>query len=181
MSLEKELKFGSVDLNELRDRLEDLEAEKTSPASFEDNWIFDRDGSLDADKSLLRLRIDGQGARVTFKGPPTFEDGLKVRTEIETQVGDGEVAKQLFLSLGYEVVSRYQKYREEWHLGGIVIALDRTPIGDFAEFEGDGASTVARRAGFDISDALEESYLGLYRIHRKENPGAPPEMIFRES
>ena len=117
---------------------------------------------------------------MTFKGPPTFEEGVKIRKEIETTVGSGEVAREILESLGYAIVTRYQKYREEWHLGGIVIALDHTPIGDFAEFEGDGAATVARRSGFDLATAVQESYLGLYRAHLKENPQAPPEMIFRE-
>jgi adenylate cyclase class 2 len=180
LSVERELKFASVDLSGLRDRLEELEAEKTSPASFEDNWIFDRKGELESEKSLLRLRLDGQGARVTFKGPPIFEEGVKIRKEIETTVGDGGVARELLESLGYGVVSRYQKYREEWHLGGVVIALDHTPIGDFAEFEGDGAATVARRSGFEVATAVEDSYLGLYRAHLREHPDAPPEMTFRE-
>ena len=79
-----------------------------------------------------------------------------------------------------QVVRRYQKVREEWHLGGVTIALDHTPIGDFAEFEGDGAETVAKRCGFDPDKAERRSYLRLYQDHLKKHPDAPPEMVFNK-
>jgi adenylate cyclase class IV len=80
--------------------------------------------------------------------------------------------------LGYTVVRRYQKMREVWHLGGVVIALDHTPIGDFAEFEGEGAERVAHRCGFSPETAERRSYLRLYDEYLKEHPGAPVDMVF---
>ena len=52
--------------------------------------------------------------------------------------------------------------------GGVTIALDHTPIGDFAEFEGDGAETVAKRCGFDPDKAERRSYLRLYEEYLKQ-------------
>jgi len=58
-----------------------------------------------------------------------------VREEHEIGIESADEARSLFEKLGYAVVRRYQKVREEWQLGGVTIALDHTPIGDFAEFE----------------------------------------------
>jgi predicted adenylyl cyclase CyaB len=178
-NLEREIKFPGVELEKLRERLLELEAERVGPSAFEDNWILDRDRELlDAGK-ILRLRTDGGRARLTFKGPMHIEGNVKVREEREIEVQSAEEARALFENLGYTVVRRYQKMREEWQLGGVTIALDHTPIGDFAEFEGDGAETVAKRCGFDPQKAERRSYLRLYEEHLKKNPESPPEMVFR--
>jgi adenylate cyclase, class 2 len=178
-NLEKEIKFPGVELEKLRERLIELEAERVGPPAFEDNWILDRDGELLSAGQILRLRTDGGRARLTFKGPMRLEGNMKVREEREVDIENAEEARALFENLGYHVVRRYQKVREEWHLGGVTIALDHTPIGDFAEFEGDGAETVAKRCGFDPQKAERRSYLRLYEDHLKKHPDGPPEMVFR--
>jgi predicted adenylyl cyclase CyaB len=178
-SLEREIKFPAVELDHLRGRLAELEAERVGPAAFEDNWILDRNEELLSSGRILRLRTDGQRARLTFKGPLRMEGNMKVREEREVEIESADEARALFENLGYAVVRRYQKMREEWQLGGVTIALDHTPIGDFAEFEGDGAETVAKRCGLDPDKGEKRSYLRLYEDYLKEHPDAPPEMVFR--
>jgi predicted adenylyl cyclase CyaB len=177
-SYEREYKFSGVELEGLRERLAELEAERSGPAAFEDNWVFDRDGELRSSGCVLRLRVDAGGAQLTFKGPARFEGGLKVRLEHETRLEDSDQMRSLLEALGYGVVRRYQKMREEWRLGGVTISLDRLPIGDFAEFEGDGCERVARRCGFEPEAAEKRSYLQLYEEFKEENPDAPPDMVF---
>jgi predicted adenylyl cyclase CyaB len=176
---ERELKFADVNLSELKSRLVELEAERQGPPTLEDNFIFDADGALAASGSLLRLRVDGRGARITYKGPASFDGMAKVRQEIESGIEDIEKVRALLEALGYSLVRRYQKKREEWLLGAIVISLDHTPIGDFAEFEGEGCETVAKRCGLDPAKAERRNYLRLYEDHLKDNPSDPPDMIFR--
>jgi adenylate cyclase class 2 len=176
--LEKEYKFAQVELEGLRERLHDLEAERLAPSALEDNLILDRESELFDRGAILRLRRDHHGARVTLKGPVRLEGKMRVRTEHEIRVNDAEIARRLFESLGYGVTRRYQKMREEWRLGGVVIALDHTPIGDFAEFEGEGAATVARRCGLDPERAERRSYLRLYEEYMREHPAAPTDMVF---
>ncbi len=177
-SQERELKFAAPDLERLRERLIELEAERLSPSSFEDNWVLDRQGELKAAGCVLRLRSDGQGARLTYKGPAHFEGRAKVRREHELRVDNLEQVRALFDSLGFGVVRRYQKFREEWQLGGVRIALDRTPIGDFAEFEGERAEVLARRCGLNPEEAERRTYLRLYEDYRRDHPAAPQDMIF---
>lgn len=179
-NLEREIKFPSDDLAKLRERLAELEAERVGPAAFEDNWILDRGDDLLSQGRILRLRTDGTRSHLTFKGPMHMEGKLKVRQELEIGIESADQARALFEQLGYAVVRRYQKVREEWQLGGVTIALDHTPIGDFAEFEGDGAEIVARRCGFDPGKGEARSYLRLYEDYLKAHPEAPPEMVFRQ-
>lgn len=175
---ERELKFPSGDLDAVRTRLRRLGAERLSAAAFEDNRVFDRQGELRARGEILRLRQDGHGVRLTFKGAPSYEGGLKVRVEREISVSDAAETAALLEGLGYEVVRRYQKEREEWRLGGSEVAVDHTPMGDFVEFEGADAAEQARSCGFEPSVAERRSYLELWEAHRERHPEAPADMLF---
>jgi adenylate cyclase class 2 len=174
---ERELKFGDADLDAVRRRLRRLGAVRTSEPSREDNRIFDRGGELRARGEVLRLREDGRGVRLTWKGPPRFEAEVKVREEREIGVSDATEAAALLERLGFEVVRRYQKEREEWRLGGCDVALDRTPLGDFVELEGEDAAEQARRCGFETAAAERRSYLELWDEHRRQKPDVPPDML----
>lgn len=176
--LERELKFPCADLAALRERLVELEAERLNSSAREDNQVFDRGQELRQGGCVLRLRTDRMGSLLTFKGPARYEGRVKVRAEYETRIEDPEALVRIFEHLGYEPVRRYQKKREEWRLGGVTVALDVTPIGDYAEFEGEGAETVARRCGMDLESAERRTYLELYDDHLLENPGAAPDMVF---
>lgn len=175
---ERELKFADIDHGKVRERLMALEAECQGSSALEDNWIFDRDGQVMGNGGLLRLRLDRRGARLTFKGPATFEGKIKIRTEHETGVENIDAIRAILESLGFGVVRRYQKYREEWHLGSIVICLDHTPIGDFVELEGVGCDKVAVRCGLDPAMAERRNYLRLYEDYLRDHSDAPPDMIF---
>ncbi len=176
---ERELKFAGVELPQLRDRLLELQAERVAPPAFEDNWIFDRGkGELAREGALLRLRIDGHGAQLTLKGPATWEQTTKVRSELETRLESAEVMQEILERLGFRVHRRYQKMREEWRLGAVVICLDHTPIGDFAEFEGQGADKLAKRCGLTPESAESRTYLELYEAHVRAHPDARSDMVF---
>ena len=179
--IERELKFAGVDLDMLRSRLLELDAERVGPPSDEDNWILDRNGELRKTGAVLRIRKDGQGCLVTFKGPTTWEGPAKLRKELEIRLADAADGLVLFEALGYVVEKRYQKIREEWRLGAESICLDHTPIGDFVEFEGAKAEAVAKRCGFDPATAVRKSYLMLYEDHLVAHPDAPADMIFRDT
>lgn len=175
---ERELKFACDDLSRLRERLIAAEAERISASTKESNWVLDRDGELEGRGELLRVRAQGSDARCTFKGPARFEGGAKIRAEREVEVADHEDAIALLEALGFETSRRYEKFREAWRLGGVVVCLDHTPIGDFVEFEGSQADQVARRFGFSPEIAERANYLELYDAYRQEHPDAPEDMVF---
>ena len=93
--VERELKFACDDLEAVRERLAELEAERLAAAAFEDNLVFDRNGELEQAGSVLRLRSDRRGARLTVKGPARFEEGVKLRDEREISVSNADETQAL--------------------------------------------------------------------------------------
>jgi len=178
MTLEREIKIAVDSVDRVRELLVAAEARRHSEAALETNSVWDRGDELAARGCLLRLREDGHGARLTYKGPASFFGTAKVREELEIAVGDFATAAKLLERLGYERRSGYQKLREEWRLGDSMVALDRTRLGDFVEVEGADAPDVARRLGLDPGAGERLSYLGLWEAHRREHPEAPDEMSF---
>jgi adenylate cyclase class 2 len=176
--VERELKFAEVEHDSLRDRLIDLEAERVVPSSLEENFLFDRGQELLEQGCVLRLRMEPRGAWLTYKGPAEFEGRTKVRVEHEISVGDGDTTRSLLEAIGFQQARSYQKRREIWRVGGVTVALDHTPIGDFAEFEGEAAEALAKRFGFDPETAERRSYLRLYEDYLREHPEAPRNMTF---
>jgi predicted adenylyl cyclase CyaB len=192
---ERELKIAVADLHAVRARLSAVGAELVQPESFERNRVFDRaqGDSLLAAGRLLRLREDASGARLTYKGPARFAQGVKIREEREVVIDDAETAVALLAGLGFEEARRYEKRRETWRLGGdppeqgeaALVSLDRTPIGDFVEIEVGGdegsAMAVAGRLCLDPAAAEPRSYLALYDDWRARHPGAPRHMVFEHA
>lgn len=178
MSVERELKFAVSDHEPVRRRVEEQGGVLVTSEALERNWVFDRGRELYQKATLLRLRSDGHGARLTLKGPASYEGGLKVREERELTVGDAREMGVILERIGFRVMVRYEKYRAEWELDGQTLAFDRTPIGLFIEVEGDRAAEVATRIGLDPASAEPRSYLALYAAHRVQNPEAPAEMLF---
>ncbi len=176
--IESEIKVRVDDLEPARRRLEALEAERLHPRSLERNDLFDRDGELLERGCVLRLREDGQGSTVTFKGPPEYDGLVKRRLELETAVGDAQVLRELLGSLGYARQLTYEKYREEWRLGSAVVCLDETPVGAFLEVEAEQPLAVFEELAVEHQGAESRSYVGLWMEARAHDPTLPEDMVF---
>ena len=180
MATEIEIKFPLRDRGELVRKLNDLGATRLYPETFEDNIVLDRRGELRTRGALLRVRKFGRYAIATYKGPAMFDSGVKSREEVQTGVESFELAIQLFDSLGFKPMFRYQKYREVWRIRDVEVVLDRTPIGDYFEIEGavDVIRAVAADLGMNMDQALRHSYADLYRQARRTRADLPEHMVF---
>jgi adenylate cyclase class 2 len=181
---EIEVKLPVSDLGALRERLRARQARELTPPHHESNDIYDEaDGPLRKSGRLLRLRRTDHGATLTYKGPARFEDGARTREERETAVSDPNEMERILGALGFERRFRYEKRREEWFLEECVIALDETPIGTFAEVEGDPAAIrrVLQLLELDPSETLPYSYAELYARRRREDPALPADMLLDPS
>jgi adenylate cyclase class 2 len=148
----------------------------------EDSLIDTRDGRLRRRGCLLRIRVEGGKSRLTFKGPVQSAD-MKLREELETIVGDGELLLRVFSELGFSVWFRYQKYREEFARDDVVLAVDETPVGAYVELEGgeSGILQAAAALGRGPADFVLESYRALFLKHCREHGRPPGDMVFDES
>lgn len=162
---ELEVKFYVNDLAEVEGRLQALGGHLITPRLHEVNLRFDTtDGELSRQFRVLRLRQD-DAARLTYKGPGEFQEGVRVRQEIEFTVGDFDAARRLLEALGYHVALMYEKFRTTYELEGVHITLDEMPYGTFIEIEGPDPASIRQvqdRLGLDWERRVPESYTALF-------------------
>jgi adenylate cyclase class 2 len=162
---EIEVKFYVRRLSEVQARLQALGAVLAQPRTHEFNLRFDTpDLALTHSSRALRLRQD-TAARLTFKGPPRGEGGVRVRQEIEFVVGDFRAARAFLEALGYQVSLIYEKYRAVYDYGDFHIALDELPYGNFIEIEGPDPAAIQeinRSLGLDWAASVPVSYSMLF-------------------
>jgi adenylate cyclase class 2 len=129
----------------------------------EDCLLDTPDEQLRRRRSALRIRMESGKSLLTFKGP-VQASSVKVREELETVIGDGVLLLRILEELGFRVWFRYQKYREEFSLDEVIVALDETPVGTFVEIEGGdrGIAEMAQALGREPRDYLLDSYRGLF-------------------
>lgn len=183
--LEIEVKVAVGDPAAARAKLLAAGASPKVPRLFEDNVLFDfADRKLANEGKLLRVRRVGDRSFLTLKAPPPpgQPDGLKVLSEREIGLA-GEATSELeaiVAGLGLRPIYRYQKYREELHLGDVVATIDETPVGCFVELEGDseGIRDAARALGWDESCYITKSYRQLHREWCRSHGLGCGDMVF---
>jgi len=192
MPIETEIKFRVKDIAGLSRRLQSAGFRLQTPRAFESNVLYDTpDRSLRARTEILRIRAYAGSSTLTHKRPPVAEAGAnsetnpnqdhhKHRVETETRIDDGNALAEVFRSLGLVPAFRYEKWRAEWTDGEGHCVVDETPIGNYAELEGEDAwiDRVSVRLGIDSADHLTLSYGRLYEQWREQHPGASEDMTF---
>jgi adenylate cyclase, class 2 len=150
-----------------REKLLALGAELSQPRILERNLVFDTPGrALKEQGVLLRLRRAGERSILTMKSPTGRASAYKIREETETLVSDFSAMEKILSGIGFLPVFIYEKFRETFSLGGVLIMLDETPIGDFIEIEGDPGAIddMASRLGFSQKDYITDSYHRLFLL-----------------
>lgn len=175
--IEREIKLAMPSVEAARAALVAAGAEPLAPRRLQDDILYDTDDNmLFGQRSALRLRLDGDNAILTFKGP--VEPGLlKTREEIETPVASHAAMLTLLARLGFKPWFRYQKYREEFRAPGLIAAIDETPAGVFVELEGEEEAILKMAAALERvpDDFLRDSYRGIWVKARGADAG---DMLF---
>ena len=154
---EIEQKFRVKNPAVIRKKILALKAKKVSSGS-EQNQVFDltRLGV----QGILRLRKTGKKGKLTFKGPRL--DGVyKKRLEVESDV-DHDSMNTIFKLLKWKPFFCYEKTREEYKVGKVLITLDYLKgKGWFVEIEASAPDIkkTALKLGFNDSDREERTYL----------------------
>jgi adenylate cyclase class 2 len=184
MVIETEIKFRVADLDDLGRRLQAAGFGIQTPRSFESNTLYDTPGrQMRARTEILRIRSYAGRWTLTHKRLPHVgpgEDRHKHRIETETQVSDGDALAEIFRSLGLVAAFRYEKWRTEWTDGEGHCVVDETPIGNFAELEGE-PGWIDRTTGslaVDPAEHLTLSYGRLFEIWRAEHNSPAQDLTF---
>lgn len=179
-TLEQEIKLRFADPAEARAAVLSTGATPLRARRLQQDCLLDTpDAMLQRRGCVLRVRTEPGGSFLTFKGP-VQPSGMKLREELETLVGDGPLLMRLLEALGFHVWFRYQKYREEFALTDVIVAVDETPVGAFVEIEGRarGISATARALGRGPEDYLLDSYRSLFVRHCQERGVPATDMLF---
>ena len=181
-NIEREIKLRFESVETAREAVLAVGAVPFRERRLQDDRLLDwPDRRLTRARQLVRVRQEPGMATLTFKGAPQ-SDTMKVREEIETTADDAEALLSLLDRLGLKVWFRYQKYREEYTRGGVVLAVDETPVGAFAELEGDerGIATLANALGRGQRDYILDSYRGLFLKERAARGLGSADMVFED-
>ena len=181
MGIETEIKIRIESTEDFIRRVLSYGASRASERSLEDNILFDfPDDRLKLARCMLRVRsVAGRGI-LTYKGAPRPDGIFKSREELETGVESPEATVEILGRIGMRQGFRYQKYRQEFSLDGVHLAVDETPIGNYAELEGteDEILNLAKKLGILESRFIRKSYHALYIDYCLELKITPQSMIF---
>jgi adenylate cyclase class 2 len=182
MPAETEIKFKVEDVAALEAKLQSIGFQLKTPSTLEVNTLYDLpSGELRSKAEVLRIRRYGDVWKVTHKTKGTT-GRHKVRAESETKIASGEQMDAIFRGLGYVPTFVYEKYRAEWTDGHGDVVVDRTPIGDIAEIEGEPSwiDEIARKLNVPDEAFIAKSYAGLFQEWREETGSKASNMTFEE-
>jgi adenylate cyclase class 2 len=184
MPVETEIKFRVDDPPALALRLQAAGFTVQTPRSFEANVLYDTPTrQMRARTEILRIRNYAGRTILTHKRLPDAgpgEDAHKHRIETETEVSDGDNLALIFHSIGLDPAFRYEKWRTEWSDGEGHCVLDETPIGTFAELEGEAAwiDRIAALLGVDPEQYITLSYGRLFDLWREQHHSSAQNLTF---
>jgi adenylate cyclase class 2 len=179
---EVEIKFKVANIQDLIRQLEADGFRQVTERTHEMNTLYDLAGNpLRRRDALLRIRKYGPKWTVTYKDRSRTKPGRhKSRTEIETQVQDGQALAGILEACGFRPGFTYEKFRGEWADGIGHVVIDETPIGDFAEIEGppEWIDDVAQRLAISHDQYITASYAELFLKWKKKTGSKVTQMVF---
>ncbi len=171
--LEIEQKFADADFAAIEKRLSEWQARRGEEHAEADHYFNAPDRDFARTDEAFRLRRVGSRNLLTYKGPK-HPGAVKVRTELEIRLCDGDEAAEQFMQLlahlGYRAVAVVHKQRRTYHLerGGFafVVCLDEVEkLGRFAEVEIVAPEEQVEAARSVLADTA--AALGLTNLERR--------------
>lgn len=121
---EIEAKILEVDREVVEAKLASLGGQLMFEKEFFAVYYDQPDHRLKEEGKTIRLRKEGQKAVLTVKHKAEDEDGVKVREENETAVGDFEEMEVILATLGYVAVRKMRKTRAQYALADAHVVID---------------------------------------------------------
>ena len=161
-----EVKLRADDLERVAAAVERMGGRLVSSVVEEDVYFAHPCRDFATTDEALRLRMSGDSAELTYKGPRSGGGGAKSRAEVSVKVGDPGAAAELLKGLGFAPVATVRKRRSYYRTDTAMISLDSVyGLGDFVEVEAldpgigvEGLRSIARELGLEWRP-VEETYL----------------------
>ena len=182
MAKEIELKFRIEKPSLIREKLKEVGAKFIGKA-FEKTVKFDtKNDNLKRGGKFLRVRT-GFKNTITFKRKiGTGDKKFKEREEIEFEISDPEKMKIILENLGFTKKWIMEKYREKWQWGSAEIVIDKLPLGNFIEIEGNKKviEKTAKVLGLNLKEGITATYWELWENYRRKRGIKDKNIIFKK-
>ncbi len=134
IEIEKKYRLDEKRRDEIIVSLEEYGAEYIGEDA-EENIIYG--GAILSEKNaVLRVRIIGERAILTYKLRLAGSGEIKRQIEEETEVADPKAIQKIVKELGFSPVLIYEKRRRTWRFRSVEIVIDELPFGLYMEIEG---------------------------------------------
>lgn len=159
MKTEIEVKFVDVDIEDVRKRLKDAGAHLEYAMRDMRRALIEEEHHA-AGNMFIRIRDEGDKTTLTLKKKTKSleESTIDSTYEIETTVGDFDIAIELFKVAGWHYTTYQESRRETWQLGEVEVVIDEWPwINPYIEIEGETEEAVRSAAatlGFDWDTSM---------------------------
>lgn len=159
MNAEIEVKFVDVDIDDIRQRLEEAGAELEQPMRDMKRALIEEEHHA-AENMFIRVRDEGDKVTLCLKKKTKSLEASTIDStyEIETTIGDFDTAVELFKVAGWHYITYQESRRETWRYGDVEVVIDEWPwIQPYIEIEGASEEAVKQAAadlGFDWTEAM---------------------------
>lgn len=166
MNIEYEITFEDVDHDELREKIKILWWKCIQEKTLMKRVVF-KHKDLKHKNSYFRVRDEWSKVTCTYKTIDQWALNINSVKEIETEVQDFYIMKDILQLTWLEQTAYQESYRETWKTkDGVYFMLDEWPgIKPFIEIEGEDEAIVkyySKRLGFDYKAwvfwAVDELY-----------------------
>jgi len=126
---EIEVKILNINRKEIEKKLISLGAKKIFDGKIEAEFFDFENNSLQKSDIILRLRKEEEKIFLTFKKLIEKKD-IKIEEELEVEVSDFEISKEILKSLGFKIWKTAQKHRTSYSLENVHFEFDNY-LGDY--------------------------------------------------
>ncbi len=155
MSMEIEIKFLEIDKEKIIEKLKALGARKVFEGEVIDLYFDFNDMRLNKNGKLIRLRKEGNRAKLTFKERVSKEK-FKIMKETEIEISDFEGMRDILETLGMSVILKFEKNRITYILKDVKFEIDTYPgVPTFLEIEAKDEKEIKKYAellGFSLDE-----------------------------
>lgn len=172
MQAEIEAKFLNIDIEDVRERLQEAGADCEHPMRLQRRVNIETPEQR-AEHAWIRVRDEGNRTTLTYKrrNDPKAVDAIDNVKEIEVEVSDFDKTVELLREAGWDYRTFQESRRETWKLDEAEVVIDEWPwLEPYIEIEAEDEQAVRRAAeklGFDWADAFFGHVDNVYELKYK--------------
>ncbi len=168
---EIEIKILNINVEEIRNKLINLGAEKIFDGEVNSTILDFPDRRLLAEDKFVRVRKVGNQAELCYKGAKEKDSKFKSREEIEVNTSDFEITLNLLKKIGLKQFHEGRKHRESYKIDNVRFEIDSfDEIPTFLEIESSDKEKIkeyVEKLDYTMQDTTTISFHEIERMYEK--------------